>query len=359
MNSAEAWADDGPILVTGASGFVGGQVLRALRATGYRVRGLSRRPPEAGSFDEEVEWFQGDLCDPAAMAAAVRGVRGVVHSAGWVSLTADRAGESRRVNVEATARLLDLCETAGVERFVYTSTLWTVGAGTRANPADESSAWNLPTVRSAYCESKRAAERLVLERNGTRLQTFAICPGFVVGPGDRRPTSTGLLLTMARYPFSILARGGIPFVDARVLGRAHRRALEVGEGGTRYVVAGDYLSYPEVARIVEELTGWPRVVVTMPDWSEGILCWGADLLARVVGDRLGEISGASIAGGFLRLHVSGERADRTFGLEHPPVAWSIHDALQDHAATGRARWLRGRLKRPAAWSELSTSAGRW
>ncbi len=145
-----------------------------------------------------------------------------MHCAGWVSLASDREGVSRRVNAEATRALLDRCERAGVERFVYTSTLWTTAVGTSDHPADERTPWNLEVVRGPYQESKRDAEAEVLRRNRSGFRTTAICPGLVVGAGDCRPTSTGLFLMMARMPIAVIGGGGIPLIEASVLALAHR-----------------------------------------------------------------------------------------------------------------------------------------
>jgi dihydroflavonol-4-reductase len=327
------------VLVTGAGGFVGGHVARTLAQEGYRVRALSRRPVHPEPGDPEIDWRLGDLTNPGDREEAVRGVRGVVHVAGRVTLNVDRSGMSRRVNVEATHRLLDLAESEGVESFVYTSTLWAVAAGTESAPADEQSEWNLTPLQSPYTETKREAERLVLDRNGPNLRTSVICPGLVVGPRDTGPTSTQVFLTMARTPVAMLPKGGIPLIDVRVLAHAHQCALERGTPGTRYAVAGNYLSYPEMARIVFRLTGRPRVVIPMSDLLEGPSRLTARYLARAAGGRLGEYSEALIGGGFLKLHVTGARADREFDLHHPDPIVSIYEALEDHRRSGRARWL--------------------
>ncbi len=328
-----------PVLVTGAGGFVGGHVARWLARQGYRVRAMTRRDPVRESSDPPIEWIRGDLGCSDDVAEAVRGMRGVVHAGGWVSLGTDRAGVSRRINVDATRALLDRCDDAGVERFVYTSSLWTTAAGTADSPADETTPWNLDAVRSPYCETKREAEQLVLSRSGPSLRTSVICPGMVVGRGDRRPGSTGLLLSMARWPIVFLPRGGIPVVDVNVLAEAHGKVLESGAAATVYIVAGGYQSYREMAQTVRRIAGRPWLVVKIPDWSEPMLGRLTGLLCRVFGDRLGEISRATVAGGFLCLHVSGARADAALDLRHRSPALSIYDALDDHRRSGRAPWL--------------------
>jgi dihydroflavonol-4-reductase len=329
-----------PVLVTGAGGFLGGHVARALASAGFRVRGLTRRPPQVASEDPPIEWLMGDLRVADDRARAVRGMLGVVHAGSWVSLGADPGAQSRAVNVEATRGLLDQAADAGVERFVYTSTLWTVAAGTAEAPATEDTPWNLECVRSPYCDSKREAERLVLESNGARLRTSAICPGLVIGPRAARPTSMRLLLIMARSPIVFLPSGGIPVVDAHTVALAHVRALERGEPGRRYVVAGPYLSYVELARAVARIAGRPHRVIVIPDAAESLLRASARLAGKVGRRLASELSAASVAGGFLRLHVSGSRADAAFALCHPSAAESIYAALDDARRSGVAPWLR-------------------
>ena len=228
-----------------------------------------------------------------------------------------------------------------VERLVYTSTLHTLAAGSAGSPADEDTPWNLASVRSPYSETKREAERIVLRGE---LPAVALCPGMVIGPRDPKPTSTSLLLVMARSPIGFLPGGGIPVIDAEVAALAHRRALSMGEPGRRYALMGPYLSYADMARLVGRVAGQPRGVVRLPDLIEWPLVRGAGLLDRLGGGSRIEVSAAAIAGGFLRLHVSGARADAAFGLVHPPPIESIYRALEDAKRSGLAPWLR--LKRP-------------
>ena len=328
------------VFLTGAGGFVGGHVARELARAGHPVRGLSRRPPIIEQGDPPIDWRLGDMRDPSARAGAVTDVRAVVHAASWVSLGPDPSRESIETNVEATRGLLADCVAAGVERLIYTSTLHTLAAGSAEDPADEDSAWNLGRVDSPYARTKRAAERLVLDGCGGRLACLALCPGMVLGPRDVRPTSTRLLLALARAPLAVVPGGGIPVVDAGVLARAHRKALASGDPGRRYAVVGPYVSYPDLARLVARVAGWPWRVATIPDAAERPIVQLSRWIGRWPYTAGSDLSTATIAGGFLRLHVRGDRADSTFDLAHPPPIVSIHDALDDARRSGRAPWLR-------------------
>jgi len=254
-------------------------------------------------------------------------MRGVIHTAGWVSLGPDILGTSYASNVELTRSLLADASQARIERFVYTSTLYTLAAGTRELPADESTPWNLKCVDSPYTRTKRIAEQLVLEASRPGFTTIALCPGMVLGPRDLKPTSTKVVRTIARSTIAILPEGGIPIVDAAVLALAHRRALISGGEAQRYAVVGPYLSYPDMARIVAEITGKPRRLIAIPDRMEPLFAISADCIGFLSRHKLSNVSRQLVAGGFIRLYVSGARADACFGLVHPPAIETISQSL--------------------------------
>ena len=262
-----------PVLVTGGSGFVGGHVARLLAAAGHFVRGLTRRPPRVEEGDPPIDWIVGDLRDQAVRRRALDGVRGVIHTASWVSLGPDRHGVSHATNVEATGQLLAESAEAGAERFVYTSTLYSLAAGTPEQPADEFSAWNLERFDSAYMRTKRQAEQLVLAANRSAIFDDRALPGD--GPGTARYQTD---FDQDRQGLCPHARGDCPagrHSDYRrrtcwrwpIGGR-----LVCGNGGERYAVVGPYLSYGDLAATVASLTGRPRWLNTcIPDRLEPLV----------------------------------------------------------------------------------------
>jgi dihydroflavonol-4-reductase len=219
--------------------------------------------------------------------------------------------------------LLAEARAAGVKRFVYTSSLYTLAAGTRERSADESSEWNLERVDSSYTRTKRAAERLVLEASEAEFTTIALCPGMVLGPRDPKPTSTQIVKGYSRTMIAVAPWGGIPIVDSRLLAIAHGRALVAGGSGERYAVVGPYMSYGDLARMVASITGRPRWIVPVPDLVEPLVVGAAAWLGPLVRRWWPDVSPTLAAGGFLRLYQSGDRANACLGLEHPTARETI------------------------------------
>jgi dihydroflavonol-4-reductase len=312
-----------PVLVTGAGGFVGGHVARHLARAGHFVRGVTRRPVASEPGDPAIEWVVGDLMDADVRRRALAGVRGVIHTAGWVSLGPDQLGISHSTNVERTKELLNEAKAAGAERFVYTSTLYTLAAGTPERLADESSQWNLERIDSSYIRTKREAERLVLEANGGAFTTIALCPGMVLGPRDPKPTSTQIVRSFSRATIAVAPQGGIPIVDSRLLAVAHRRALVAGGSGQRYAVVGPYLSYGELAKHVASITGRPRWIVSLPDLAEPLVVSAAGWFGPLARRWWPDVSRPLATAGFLRFYLSGDRANACLGLEHPSARETI------------------------------------
>jgi len=171
----------GMVLVTGASGFVGGAVCRALCEKGYSVRGTGRRERPAGLADD-VEYLAGDLCDTAFVQKLCEGVQVVVHAAAKAGVWGPEE-DYLRANVEATEILLQSARESGVVAFVLTSTPSVVFDGKPIQGGDERMPYG-ESFPCAYPATKAVAERMVLAANKDDFRTLALRPHLIWGPGD-------------------------------------------------------------------------------------------------------------------------------------------------------------------------------
>lgn len=229
------------VYVTGASGFVGGHVVRKLRGLGADVR---------------TEWI--DLADRERLRAAIRGCDAVFHVAALYSFRAS-ARELELVNVQGTRNVIEACRAEGVKTLVATSSCATCGPvpGRQATEEDSPPKWELAVP---YKRTKLEAERLVLAAGGV-----CVNPTTPVGDGDRTPTPTGAMIRgVATGRYRAYPRIGMNMVDVRDVARGHVLALERGRRGERYLLGGVDLPMHEVFAAVADLAGVPRPRVGVP-----------------------------------------------------------------------------------------------
>ncbi|MGE5200686.1 MAG: NAD-dependent epimerase/dehydratase family protein, partial [Acidobacteriota bacterium] len=200
---------DKPVLVTGATGFVGAAVARALLAAGRRVRVLTRPASDPRNLAGlDIEIALGSLEDRASLGAAVAGCGALYHVAADYRLWVRDPAAMFRANVEGTRALMEAAQAAGIERIVYTSSVATLGLGADGAPADETTPSTYADMIGPYKQSKFLAEAEVRHLVETqRLPAVIVNPSTPVGPRDIKPTPTGRMIVEA-------ASGRMPaFVD--------------------------------------------------------------------------------------------------------------------------------------------------
>jgi dihydroflavonol-4-reductase len=324
----EAAIRAGRVLVTGAGGFLGANLVWALREHGFAVRALVRRPPHGRLWVglEGVEFAIGDINNTNQVERALEGMTAVLHAAALTRLIPRPRRDAYRVNVEGTRNVCASALRAGVRRLVFTSSASTIAPGTADQPANESSPENRDSIRAPYYTSKRLAERVVREFNALGLETITFCPGYLLGPRDARPTTNEILLYAARWRRPIFPPGGMNVMDVREAALAHIRALWQGQPGERYVLAGSYQSYSDLGRIVRRLAGSGGVWV-LPRWTRFAGSIPLSIAAGVFPDVPNGLTVPSFQYGFLSYHLSGAKADKTFGLTHRPIEETVRDTL--------------------------------
>ena len=314
------------VLVTGATGLVGNNVVRYLLEQGTSVRVVIRptanRRPINGL---DVEVVEGDITDLESIHRAVRGVDAVVHAAGCVLLgwrnehLHDQINRLGTLNVARAARMAEA-------RLVFVSSINALGYGTPDQPADEDfvAGQNIPCP---YVTSKQAAEAAVRAEIDQGLQAMIVYPGFVLGPWDWKPSSGRMLLEVARGFVPFAPVGGFSVGDARDVAHGIYNALARFTSGRRYVLAGNNVSYLEAWRHFAQVVG-----------RRGPYCRSGPLMRAAAG-RLGDLWGRishsepDVNSAAVKLsnqwHVfSSARAQRELDYQIRPMDESIHDSWQ-------------------------------
>jgi dihydroflavonol-4-reductase len=271
-------------LITGASGFVGSAVAKAFRESGHQVRALVRASSPTTNINLADTVVVGDICDRNAVAAAVRGVRYVVHAAADYRLWAPCPAEILRTNVEGTRIVMQEALHAGVERIVYTSSVATIELRAGA-PADESRPLAENLAVGAYKKSKVIAERMVEDMaKNAGLPVVIVNPSTPIGPRDVKPTPTGRIIVEA-------ARGRMPgFVDTGLnlvhvddVAAGHLAALRRGNIGERYILGGENVYFRIILAEIARVIGHRPPRLRIPISAVYPFALGAELWSHVYG----------------------------------------------------------------------------
>lgn len=250
------------VLVTGATGFVGAVLMpRLIERHGPGSVDAFVLPGDgipAAWRDAGVRTFAGDIADPAAVAAAVRGHDRVVHMAGFISYWRGDEGRLRSVNEVGARSVVEACLAAGVERLVHISSVGAVGFRGDGRPADETTPFNWPED-ILYMASKRRGQDIVERAARERsLRAVILNPASIMGPGDRDPaTPHNRLYRMVRRGTAVGSfAGGLAIVDVRDLAAIILKALDgLGRDGESYLIVGANLAYADVVRRIGRACG--------------------------------------------------------------------------------------------------------
>ncbi|MFN4258623.1 MAG: NAD-dependent epimerase/dehydratase family protein [Gemmataceae bacterium] len=341
-------AQAGPVLVTGANGFLGANLVWTLRAAGVPVRAFVRRPPRGPQWRglEDVEYCLGDICQPHTLRPALRGVSWVIHAAGCTEHNPRPRRLSFRINVDGTRNVCQAALEGGVRRLVYTSSIVTVIHDTLRTQLPQLVPGRLGSISSTYLGSKQRAEDVVNSYAGRGLDVIVLNPCYTIGPRDIKPTTNQFLLSAARYPLAYLPPGGMNVIDVREVALAHLRALWLGQPGVRYVLGGPYVTYKQLAAWVARLQGQPDRTTVIPRWCYLPGSLALAILTALCPNPLAGVSLPNFQYGFLPLRADGELALRTFQLALRPPEQSIWDTLRWFQDIGMAPWLRPLLPPP-------------
>jgi nucleoside-diphosphate-sugar epimerase len=326
------------VLVTGGTGYVGSNAIVALVAAGHRVRVLARSPERVAPAlaplgVDRVESTIGDVTDPGAVELALEGCDAVLHAASVFSMDARMADEMRAVNVRGTDLVLGIAQRLGLDPIVHVSSELALLPPSEGQVLTANSPVRQPNW--PYSRSKADSELVAREYQARGAPVVSVMPAAVWGPHDPHMGEGATLAANVlknRYP--IVMRGGMQIADVRDVAAVLAAVMEPGRGPRSHMVAGRYISLPDLIRALADLTGRRLRFVTFPRWFLAAFGRAADVAQRRLNTPL-PWQGEAI----WVMNCAGRCDDSTtrdeFGLEPRPLSETFADTVRWLLETGR------------------------
>ena len=326
------------VFVTGGSGHVGANLLRALVARGDRVKALVRPDSDRQAFAGlDVELVTGDVRDPASLGELVRGCSGGYHVAALVQTVRGREMELYRTNVLGTRHVLEAARVAGVRRVVVTSSLGAVGQPPNA-PCSERDGFNPFEDHLPYEESKAWVEHECLNASVAGQDVVIVVSTAVLGPHDYKPSRMGrVVLDFANGKLGAYIPGGFEFVGAADLARGHLLAMERGRSGQRYIVSTQFLTVDELMGMLETVTGRRRPRRLPPGAMNVLAHISTFVLNRVAPERPQRFTPDAVRLLSLMRRADIAKARTELGYEPGSIEQAVRDAHAGFVERGLVR----------------------
>ena len=331
--------------VTGATGLLGNNLVRKLLEQGVKVKALARSTAKGHQQFEGlsgVELVHGDMADVAAFAPALQGCDIVFHTAAFFRenyMGGSHWDKLQRINVDGTRHLLEQARAAGIMRFIQTSSIAVLN-GAPGRLIDETQTRALDDADNYY-RSKILADEAVHTFLGQNpdMQACFVLPGWMWGPADIGPTSSGqLALDVVRGKLPGLVPGSFSVVDARDVAQAHITAALQGRRGERYLAAGRHMTMRELVPLLGQIAGVKTPTRSLPIPVLFVLAGLQELYARLSGKPV--LLSLSTVRLMLkeaeRTHFNHAKSEKELGLNFRPLEETLHDTLAWYGSHG---WL--------------------
>ncbi len=330
--------------VTGGSGFIGANLVHELVARGHRVRALLRPGSDVqGLPGPDIERFEGDILDRAALAKGMRGCDWCFHAAASYHLWLADYAPMYSANVDGTRNVIEVAAQAGCSRIVYTSTVGCIGLPKAVNgvvtPTDEVTPVSEEEMNNDYKLSKWKAELIARELAAIGAPVVIVNPSAPVGPRDVKPTPTGqIVVDFLNRRMPAFVDTGLNWVHVRDVAVGHILAAEKGRVGERYILGNAEGNWTmiEALKVLSEISGVPAPKLQVP--------YGVALAAAHAGEFLSCLTGkpprAPLAGVRMAKHkmfFNPAKAIRELGLPQTPPRQALADAVEWFRANGREK----------------------
>jgi len=319
--------DPEKILVTGASGQLGRKLVPRLMEAGYAVRAHYRSQDKADRWKSPgAEAVFGDILEPYWINDAAKRCDYVIHCAALVSMRSGRKELAYKINVEGTRAVIEACKINNVKKLIYVSSIVTIGASENGHPIDESARFNLENTGIPYIDTKREAERIVLESNGQSLETVVVNPPIMISPPDRELTEKDLRKIPKRIPFYF--DFGISLVSTHDVISGIISAIRNGVPGERYLLTGENVDPDMAFDLGRKYLGIKKPFIRLPYAAIYLIALAVELRAKLKNKRPKFHRGLARMTKY-RFVYSNEKAGRELGFKPDSIESVIKEIVKN------------------------------
>lgn len=318
------------VLVTGATGFLGSELVRQLLLKGIKVRALKRessRIPEILKNEKAIEWFNADLLDYYSIEEALQDIDQVYHCAALVSFDPGHKKEMLKVNVEGTANLLHASMANNIKKFLHVSSVAAVGDSKKGELITEKHHWEFGKGQSGYSISKYESEMEVFRADAEGLCTVIVNPTIIIGKNAGKEGS-GQLFETIRKGMSYYPGGSFGYVDVEDVARAMVLLMESGLSGKRFILNAENWSYRDLFTEIATKFGKKSPNIALKPWMLELARYATGMISALTGKKYG-LSKDTVRSAFKKQNYSNESIVNALNLEFKPVRDSIADICKN------------------------------
>jgi dihydroflavonol-4-reductase len=326
------------VFLTGASGFVGHHVAKALAAEGADLRLLVRKTSNLKNLEGiRGETHVGDLAEPESIRLAFGDCDAVMHVAADYRLWIPDPAAMYKANVDGTRELLRLAHEARVPRFVYTSSVATMHFRTDGMVINEDTPVSLDDMVGHYKRSKFMAEQEAIKAAEGGQRVVILNPTTPVGPNDWKPTPTGrIFVDFLNRKFPAYVDTGLNLVDVSEVARTHVAALRVGQPGRRYILGGENLTLKQILDKMSAITGIPSPKTKIPFAIAATYAFFEEWITGRIRGKEPRATLEEVRMGRKKMFASSARAQQELGFRIVPVYAAMRAAIDWFRANGYA-----------------------
>ncbi len=321
-------------LVTGATGFVGANLIELLNQQGWHTRALRREKSSLKALAGlEYESALGDVTELDALRNAMRDIEVVFHVAAVATYWNTTTEHMYRVNVDGTRNVLQAAREMGARRVVCTSSVAALGLPPFGQQFDESATFNMRPSDFYYGHSKAEAEKVIQQYVADGSDVVTVNPAVIMGPRDINLIGGKAVIQAAKTGIPIYTTGGVCVIDVADVCAGHVAAAERGRRGERYILGGENLTYKELLTTVTQVVGKPKPVLQIGRAPMQAISRVVDAAQRVIKFEL-PLSGDQMRYSTETFWFNSSKARRELGLTTRPFVESVRRTYDWYRANG-------------------------